>query len=219
MKQHCDSCGTCCRNGGPPLHLEDINLVKTGVLTLDKLITVCCGELVIHPSATQAVPALSEWIKIKGVGNDWCCHYLDTSSNLCTIYSNRPSSCKALKCWDTDEIIAIAGRDLLVRSDLIDSDDPMLEIMQLHAKCCPIPDMENVFVLLTDESQRKNLLKELTFQIKVDLKFRTQAIGDFKISVAMELFYFGRPLFQLIHSLGIAVLETPQGIELQYRPS
>ena len=217
-EKKCDCCGTCCRNGGPPLHVQDIELVRTGGLVVDDLVTVRCGELVLPPLATKPVPAQSEWIKIQGVGSDWCCRFLDASSNSCTIYKQRPSSCRALKCWDTDEIMAMAGRDLLARSDLINSDDPILQFVQLHEKRCPVPDMENIVDTLIEDKQRNKVLKELTGLVKDDLQIRTQVVKEFNVSVARELFYFGRPLFQLLHPLGIAAVETPHGVVLQFRP-
>ena len=218
IKKQCDGCGTCCRNGGPPLHVQDLELVRTGVLAVDNLVTVRSGELVIPPLATKPVSAKSEWIKIQGDGDDWCCQFLDTSSNSCTIYKHRPSSCRALKCWDTDEILAKAGRDLLARSDLIDRDDPMLQFIQLQEKRCPVPEMENIVALLTDESRQNELLNDLTGLVNVDLQIRSQAVKEFNITVASELFYFGRPLFQLFYPLGIVPVETRQGVELKFEP-
>jgi len=218
MKKQCDSCGTCCRNGGPPLHVQDIELVKRGVLAIDDLVTVRCGELVLPPLAAKPVAAQSEWIKIQGVGSEWCCRFLDVSYNTCTIYLNRPSSCRALKCWDTDEIIAMAGHDLLSRSDLIDSEDPILQFVQLQEKKCPVPDLENIVAILTEEDQRNKLLEELTGLVNVDLQIRSQATKEFNLSVARELFYFGRPLFHLFYPLGIVTVETHQGVELQFQP-
>jgi Fe-S-cluster containining protein len=217
IKKQCDSCGTCCRNGGPPLHVQDIELVRTGSLVIDNLVTVRCGELVIPPMATKPVPTQSEWIKIQGVGSDWCCRFFDASSNSCTIYEHRPSSCRALKCWDTDEIMAMAGRDLLARSDLIDNNDPLLKLVYLQEKRCPVPEIENIVITLTDPARRDELLMDLTDLVKVDLQIRTQAVREFNISVARELFYFGRPLFQLFHPLGIMTVETPQGVELKFQ--
>lgn len=198
------------------MHVQDLELVRTGLLTIDNLVTVRCGELVIPPLATKPVPAQSEWIKIQGVGSDWCCRFFDTSSNSCMVYKHRPSSCRALKCWDTYEIIAMAGRDLLARSDLIDNNDPLLQLVHLQEKQCPVPDMENIVITLAGEARRDELLEDLRDLVKVDLQIRTQAVREFNISVARELFYFGRPLFQLFHPLGIVTVETRQGIELKF---
>ena len=136
MKTKCDCCGTCCRKGGPPLHSQDIELVRSGLLTFDNLVTIGSGELVTHPLDSKAVPAQSEWIKVQGIGGDWCCRFLDKVLNKCTIYSHRPVSCKKLKCWDPDEILAMAGKDLLTRFDLIENDDPVLNLIRLPKYVC-----------------------------------------------------------------------------------
>ena len=199
------------------MHLQDIELVRTGFLVIDHLVTVRCGELVIPPMAIKPVPAQSEWIKIQGIGSDWCCRFFDTSSNSCTIYTHRPSSCRALKCWDTGEIMAMAGRDLLVRSDLIENNDPLLPLVYLQEKQCPVPEIENIVIILADPMRRSELLMDLTSLVKIDLQIRTQAVREFNISVARELFYFGRPLFQLFHPLGIVTVETRQGLALKFQ--
>ena len=98
MKEQCDCCGTCCRNGGPPLHKPDKPLVASGVLTFEDLVTVRRGEMVMPPMAKEPVTAQVEWIKVQGRSGQWCCRFLDMSSNTCTIYQNRPLSCRTLKC-------------------------------------------------------------------------------------------------------------------------
>jgi len=76
--------------------------------------------------------------------------------------------------------------------------------------------MENIVITLASEARRDELLEDLSDLVKVDLQIRTQAVREFNISVARELFYFGRPLFQLFHPLGIVTVETRQGIELKF---
>ena len=217
MKTECECCGTCCRNGGPPLHLQDAELVKSGRLKFEDLVTIRCGELVLPPLASQPVSARSEWIKIKGVGREWCCRFLDAAANTCTIYQNRPVSCRTLKCWDTNEILAMAGRELLSRADLVAATDPLLPLLHLHDKQCPVPDMEDIVASLNDEKDRDQLLSELRGTVESDLRIRSQAVREHNISLELELFYFGRPLFQLLQPLGIAVTETPRGIALSFR--
>jgi len=217
MKTQCECCGTCCRNGGAPLHVQDIGLVTSGVLTFDDLVTIRRGELVVPPLAREPIPARSEWIKIRGDGPSWCCVFLDVSSNTCTIYDNRPLSCKLLKCWDTAELLAIAGRDLLTRLDLIDSADPLLDIVRTHEEFCPVPDLEEVSLLAADQAGRDDLLRELARLVEVDLLIRSDVIRKFNLPVSREIFYFGRPLFQLLDPIGIAAVETPRGITLHFR--
>jgi len=217
MKQQCDCCGTCCRNGGPPLHKSDIGLVKTGILNFSDLVTVRRGELVLPPLATRPVSAEVEWIKIQGRDGDWCCRFLVTASNTCAIYENRPVSCRALKCWDTVEILAMSGRDLLCRSDLISLDDPLWPLVEAHEQICPVPDLEKLVRELAGGDRSDAILRELAGLVTVDLQVRSRAVQEFKLTVARELFYFGRPLFQILQPLGIMPHETPVGLELKYQ--
>ena len=219
MKEKCDCCGTCCRNGGPPLHKQDMELVVAGFLKFEDLVTVRLGEMVVPPLSTEPVKAQTEWIKLQGQGSQWCCRFLDTSSNKCTIYQNRPLSCRTLKCWDTDDILALSGQDLLCRTDLIRKDDPLLPLVLLHEKQVPVPDLEGIMKSLHDADQQVSLLKDLADKVQEDLGIRSRAVREYDISVAGELFYFGRPVFQILHPLGIDTLETPQGIEMRLRVS
>lgn len=199
------------------MHGPDIELVRTGILAIDDLITVRRGELIVPPMATQPVAAQTEWIKVKGSGGDWRCRFFDVASSQCAIYENRPFSCRALKCWDTGEILAMAGRDLAARADLMADDDPMRGLVACHEQQCPVPDMERIAVDMNNADQRRMLFKELTGPVNVDLRIRSQAVRDFDISVDREMFYFGRPLFQLLYPLGVTAVETPRGVELQFR--
>lgn len=218
MKTQCDGCGTCCRNGGPPLHGQDLQLINSGVLVFGDLVTVRLGEMVFSPMAALPAPAKTEWIKIQGAGGNWCCRFLNASSNSCTIYSHRPSSCRALKCWDTSEILAMEGRDLLTRSDLIDGNDPLLALVQLQGECCPVPDMEHIAAMLKGKKGRMQLMKDLTILVENDLRIRARAVKECNISLAGELFYFGRPLFQLFLPMEIVTTETTAGIQLRFQP-
>ena len=57
-------------------------------------------------------------------------------------------------------------------------------------------------------------LAELEAAAGRDLALRSQAAVSFRLSVAQELFYFGRPLFQLLLPLGIQAVNTPAGLRL-----
>jgi Fe-S-cluster containining protein len=218
MMKECARCGTCCRNGGPPLHIQDLHLIRTGVLAFDDLVTVRRGELVLPPMADIPVPAETEWIKIQGSGGKWSCRFLDPSSGVCTLYAHRPSSCRVLKCWDTSEILAMAGRDLLARADVIAGNDPLLALVQQQEEWCPVPDMGLIAAMLAGRKGRVPLLKDLTLLVERDLHIRTRAVREFNISVAGELFYFGRPLFQLFIPMDIVTTETAAGLQLHFRP-
>jgi len=216
MKNSCDRCGTCCQQGGPALHLQDRHLVESGFFDFEVLVTIRKGEPAYHPLADKPEPVQHELIKIQGQGADWCCRFFSTDSSCCTIYEDRPLTCRLLKCWEPSEVVAVAGRDLLDRFDLIPDTDPLLPLVRLHEQECPCPDLKDSAARLRFSSQRNELLDELGRLVNRDLALRALAAGQFSLSVGRELFYFGRPLFQLLAPLGITVAETPQGLVLSY---
>ncbi len=213
-KTSCNRCGSCCKQGGPALHTQDQDLVFSGTLHLEDLITVRRGELALQPLADSPQPVTEEFIKLKGQGNDWCCRFYDHQQAACTIYAHRPIACGLLDCTRPDAVLAIAGRDLLDRIDLLASDDPLLPLVRRHEEHCPCPSL----VELADCSaaEKRESLEQLTRQVNLDLAVRSKAAREFGLSVDRELFYFGRPLFQLLQPLGFTVTESMQGLILHY---
>jgi hypothetical protein len=127
---------------------------------------------------------------------------------------HRPVACGLLDCTRPDALLAIAGRDLLSRFDLLGQDDPLIPLVNLHEKHCPCPDLAGLPELIAQDEQAE--IARLTRLVQLDLGIRAKASGEFGLSVALELFYFGRPLFQLLQLVGFSVSETMQGIELHY---
>jgi len=216
LKNGCDSCGTCCMSGGPALHAEDFDLVASGMLSLNNLVTIRQGEMVYQPLSDQPEAAEKEFIKIQGRGADWCCMFFDRLSSNCTIYDNRPVACRLLKCWDTEDILSITGKGLLSRFDLIKNDDPLLASVHRHEEECPVPKMDKIALMLDSAEQRDKILEELSRLVNTDLRIRALAAGDHNLTVSMELFYFGRPIFQLLVPAGITCKESLVGLSLNF---
>ena len=76
--------------------------------------------------------------------------------------------------------------------------------------------MIEIKVKLRSETGRETVLSERKGMAAKDLIFRSLAIERFELPVAKELFYFGRPLFQLLEPLGVRTHETKGGLELEY---
>ena len=216
QKNSCDRCGGCCRQGGPALHSQDRELVLNGFLRVEDLITVRRGELALQPQTQSPQPVTEEFLKVKGQGNDWCCRFYDHGGAACTIYGHRPVACGLLDCTHPEELLAIAGRDLLSRFDLLTDDDPLLPLIRLHEEQCPCPQLADLRDALA--ADKKGILEQLSRRVELDLAVRGKATREFGLSVDRELFYFGRPLFQLLQQLGITVSESMHGIQLAYRP-
>ncbi|MFN2354565.1 MAG: YkgJ family cysteine cluster protein [Desulfopila sp.] len=209
----CKRCGTCCSKGGPALHREDLPLIERGTVPLKRLITIRKGELVYKPYTSAPIAARCELIKFSGTGKEWQCFYYDYEEKGCMIYTERPVSCRRLKCWDTAAVEQLVEEDTLDRFDIVAPDAPVLFFIQEHENSCPCPDLQ---ALQSAIEQRAVVdLQELEELVNEDIRIRTAAVQKLKISLAEELFYFGRPMFQLLQQLGVKVVEKESRLVLR----
>ena len=213
-KTSCDACGSCCRQGGPALHSQDLDLIRDGVLSLEDLLTVRRGELALQPLSDEPQQVTGEFLKLKGQGRDWCCRFYNFEEKGCTIYEYRPEACRLLDCTHPDELLAVAGRDLLSRLDLIAVDDPLLPLVKLHEEHCACPPLEGLVGRLAAGGE--NGMAAMIRLVNIDIAVRSKAIRELSLSVELELFYFGSPLFQLLQLLGFVVTESVQGLQLYH---
>ena len=211
----CKRCGQCCNHGGPALHGPDLELVRSGAIPLSALITLRKGEMAQNPVAGGLKPLSVELIKLKGTGREWNCCYFDKTANSCTIYDRRPLACRVLKCWEPDEILGMVEKDTLSRLDILGDDDPLVNLIREHERLYPCPDLQKLADALPDvpESMRRDLQK----LVNGDLRFRDRVVKEFSLKLSDELFYFGRPVFQLLQPFGIRVVESGFGLELVWK--
>jgi hypothetical protein len=200
--------------GGPALHGPDQHLLQAGYLHLDDLITVRRGELALQPLAREAEPVAKEFLKLRGKNGSWCCVFYDEATRGCSRYAHRPMACGLLDCTDTAPLLAIAGKDLLTRFDCIASHDPMLSLVHEYEALCPCPDLQSIRQRLRSGALPADRLGELEAAVIRDLGFRGRITAEFGLSVDWELFYFGRPIFQLLQPLGLQAVNGPAGIRL-----
>lgn len=214
VKTCCDACGSCCRQGGPALHSRDLGLILDGRLRFEDVITIRRGELALQPLSDEPAQVTAEFLKIKGQGRDWCCRFYTFEDKGCRIYEDRPQACRLLDCTHPDELLTIAGRDLLNRFDLIAEDDPLLPLVKLHEEHCSCPSLDGLVERLA-QGKGENL-EQLVRLVNLDIGIRSKATSEFGLSVDLELFYFGSPLFQLLQLLGFVVTESVQGLHLHH---
>jgi Fe-S-cluster containining protein len=208
----CKKCGNCCRKGGPALHSQDLPLIQSGKIPVSALITIRKGELAHNPLTGKVQPVAVELVKIIGAGRQWdCCYYDETDG--CTIYDHRPHACRILRCWDTDEILALVEKDTLSRFDILAADDPLIPVIREHERICPCDGLEDVLAGRISETLKKDLEK----RVRDDIRFRSRIIADYDLKLSMELFCFGRPFFQLLQALGVGVSESRSGVQLRWR--
>lgn len=211
----CRRCGTCCSQGGPALHRRDLELVKSGRIPLDRLITVRRGELAHNPLTGRVQAVRAELVKIAGTGEDWCCGYYDAENRGCGIYEHRPQACEVLQCWNTEAILALVERDLLSRLDIIDPAGPLARLIVEHEERCPCPsNLEGMEDRLPDMTEAEQAgLEQL---VSADLLFRERVVRECGLTLQQEMFYFGRPIFQLLQPFGIRVGRLGKGFVLHW---
>jgi Fe-S-cluster containining protein len=215
VQTECNQCGVCCEKGGPALHVEDLLLVKNGIVPFNSIITIRRGEFVHDPVTDTVVPSKTELLKISGSNGTWTCLFYDRGQRGCSIYENRPLACKTLKCWDTGEILKLSGSDLLSRLDLVGPETELGKRLIHHESFFPFPHVKALVGPLRRIS--KKVLKNLERTVNGDLNHRAESVGEFHLSVAQELFYFGRPIFQLLEPFGFTVRESGSGIKLKFK--
>ena len=112
-------CGTCCKKGGPTFHHADKTLIEAGVIESKYLYTIRKGEMAYDNVKQCLEPVSSDVIKIKGKNESQTCIFFNEPQSVCTIYENRPTECRALKCWDTKALEGLYAKKRLTRKDLL----------------------------------------------------------------------------------------------------
>ena len=207
-KTACDRCGTCCRKGGPALHIDDLPLLQQKHLRPSQLISIRKGEPVFSPYSANTEPAETEIVKIKGSAGEWTCLFLQDPKTTCTIYRHRPLECRLLKCWDTADLEEAAGKNLLNRFDIIAAQEPVKQCLEEHEAECSLVNLDRQLRDLAMPRSRKEALTELSRLVNKDLAFRARACRQYGFDLDLELFYFGRPLFIILNQVGIETHEV-----------
>lgn len=211
--KHCKQCGTCCRKGGPTLSREDLDLVRQGYIRHDQLLTIRQGEMGYNPATGRLEPVPVELLKIRGQGSGWTCLFLAEKGNGCTIYAHRPATCRILQCWQPEPLLATIYQNTLRRADLINPDDPILAEIERHERACP----GKVFTDLLAEGGGTENLARLSELVRADLAIRGEVAKTAGLSLELEFFLFGRPLFKQLAGYGIEWVEENGEIRLERR--
>ncbi|CAN2041602.1 Zinc/iron-chelating domain-containing protein [Candidatus Magnetomoraceae bacterium gMMP-15] len=190
LKNTCKQCGTCCRKGGPALHIHDISLVENGIIKWKDLYTLRKGELAMDNVAGRLIPLNQEIIKLKGRSGGWTCIFFENQTNKCSIYQNRPVECSALKCWDTRDIEELYAIDRLNRSVMISKDSWLWELIKDHEKKCSYAKVKQLMLEKISQKARKKLSEIIAY----DFHIRSLITEKAGIDPLNSDFLFGRPL-------------------------
>ena len=200
----CRRCGTCCRKGGPTLHIEDQPLVERGVLPLKDLFTIRKGELVHENVRGELITTDEELIRLKGTAESWTCICLDENSSQCRIYTDRPIECRLLECWDPRKITAYYQQNRLTRRDLLAGFEGLWDLIADHDARCDyglIAELTHRMQNPSDVDAKKQLSTVLTY----DFEIRRLMVDQGGVDAEMLDLILGRPLTETMGAFGFKV--------------
>ena len=201
---NCIRCGTCCKKGGPSFHLEDKNLIEKGIILSKYIYTIRDGEPVFDNVQGQLRTATTDIIKIKGRKHSWACIFFDEDDNKCKIYKNRPIECRALKCWDTEELERIYSKNRLTRKDLLSKIKGLWNLIEDHQARCSYKKIK-CFVKELNTDKRNKAIEGILDIIQYDIHLRSLLAEKAVINPDMIDFLFGRPLTETIKMYDLQV--------------
>lgn len=190
---------------------EDLHLVRQGDIRHDQLLTIRQGELGYNPASGRLEPVPVELLKIRGQGRGWTCLFFAEAENRCTIYAHRPATCRILQCWQPEALLATIYQNTLRRADLLNPGDPILAEIARHEQACPGKE----FTDLLAKAEETEALARLSELVRADLAIREEVGQKAGLSLELEFFLFGRPLFKQLAGAGIEWVE--EGGEIQLR--
>jgi len=167
-----------------------------------------------NPAIATLEPVPVELLKIRGQGSGWTCLFFAEEGNACTIYAHRPATCRILQCWQPEALLTTIYQNTMRRTDLINPNDPILAEIERHEQACPGKEFTD---LLTQADGTD--VARLSELVRADLAIRGEVAQKTGISLGMEFFLFGRPLFKQLAGSGIKCVEENGGIRLQRLPS
>lgn len=193
----CRRCGTCCRKGGPALHMEDTSLLES--IGLTELICLRVGEPAFDPRRGSVQPLQEEVIKVRGKGNSWECVYYDSDGQCCGIYSRRPLECRALSCEHSDGIFRAMGSALLNRSHFVQPGSALWECITEHDRRYPVTEA----VALADRMRAGGQIQdELDYMLRAETAFRHTLARRVQAADQDLWAYLGRPLWLVLMPYG-----------------
>ena len=213
----CIRCGACCKKGGPCFHLEDKKLIEKGIILTKYLFTIRAGEPAYDNVKEKILPAVTDIIKIKGKKGSWACVFYNEKEKRCMIYDNRPVECKALKCWDTQEIRRIYSKNRLIRKDLIFKVKGLWDLVKDHQSRCSYEKIKRFAETINygvKNCEKKEATQSILDMIKYDHHIRLVVVEKIRLDSDILDFLFGRPLTMTIKMFGLKVMQKNNDFSL-----
>jgi Fe-S-cluster containining protein len=204
-RPYCLRCGDCCRRGSPTLFLEDLPLLRRGIIRRLEVLTLRAGEIGFSNAAQDLVLLPEERIKVKEKPGSRECLFFDAETKGCGIYDERPLQCRVMECWNPDHYNDLDSKKYLSRKELLNPEDPLLPIIESHNQRCALHKLQKALSRLKRglADAQEEALDILLF----DQHLREYLARDQKISPENQVFLFGRSVSDLIQSFGFRIEE------------
>jgi hypothetical protein len=109
----------------------------------------------------------------------------------------------------------IIEKDTLTRLDILSGDHALVPAILFQEREFPCEGFEEIHAGIKAPSHE--LTADLQNRADAELRFRSELVARHRLGLGEELFFFGRPYFQLLQALGFAVGEGPAGLILSWR--
>ncbi len=203
----CQRCGTCCKKGGPALHIEDQPIIDRGGIPVTSLFTIRKGERAFDNINGGMIGLTEEIVKIKSVPGAAACMHFNEADMSCRIYDHRPVECRTLECWNTSKIKAIYAQTRLNRALMVQKITWLAELVQTHEDRCSLERIQDL--VQNRASDDPAAASELAEIINYDFHLRHLAAEKGGLPSEMADFLFGRPLAEIIpNQFGVNVRKT-----------
>jgi Fe-S-cluster containining protein len=207
-RTHCVRCGECCLAAGPSLQKSDLPLFFNHVVGGSHLYTVRKGELVRDNINDELKFTDQEILKFRERKTGGGCILYDENEKACSIYTDRPSQCRAFGCWDDSEFNTVFSGPKARRADII-KDANLLRLIAAHDEKCSYQTISRHVEQIPDQGEAavRKILKILQYDQEIRLLTHEKLAID---SAEMDLLY-GRPLTETIHMFGLKVRPEEDG--------
>jgi Fe-S-cluster containining protein len=187
--------------------MEDLELLRQGKVSWNALYTLRRGEPVRSPFEDKLFFLLDERIKIREKNGSRECALFDGANDLCTIYADRPTQCRAQACWDPSLAKQVAEQPYLTRRDIFQEVELLLDLMTEHDKRCAFDKLKAAFEAL-EKSKGENVDEVLELLAYED-HFRHFLGEQLKIPEDFLELVFGRSFADQVSVFGFKVVEEP----------
>jgi Fe-S-cluster containining protein len=208
-RPYCLRCGECCRKGSPTLYEDDIGILHQGILHRMDLITLRPGEIGFSNATNDLVLLTEERVKVKEKPGSRECLLFDSGNNGCRIYENRPLQCQVMECWNPDLYLTLDSHSFLTRRDLLNPDDPLVPVIEAHAKRCALSKLQEALSKIRMDPRVAQ--EEAMDILQFDLHLRELFEKNHGIGLENLVFLFGRALVDLIPSFGFGFKKKADG--------